>query len=303
MKRHAYLIMAHNQWTMLTKLVSAIDDERNDIYIHIDSKVKSFPKDQIVNSVCKATLFWTKRMNTVWGGDSLILCELRMLEAAAKNSQKREYTYYHLLSGVDFPLKSQDYIHDYFDKNQGIEFINYWTREKTYSHRNRALKFYFFQNHIGNSDNSKKLLPHIFKYLEWILACGQRKLNIQRKFEQLCIGSQWFSITDDLCHYLVKNSRKIYKMFRFTLAGDEIFLQTTVARSPFADNVCKGVYNATYDACLREMDWLRSTDDDSHPHVWTAEDYPRLAASKNLFARKFDYEKYPEIVDALAIRE
>lgn len=303
MKRHAYLIMAHNQWTMLTKLLSAIDDERNDIYIHIDAKVRTFPKDQVEGCVCRAKLYWVKRMNTVWGGDSLVLCELRLLEAAAKNSQIRKYVYYHLLSGVDYPLRSQDYIHNFFEKNQGTEFINFWTKEKAYSHRNRALKYYFFQNHIGNSKNSEKLLPHIFKYLEWIVACVQRKLNIHRKFEEVYIGSEWFSITDDLCKYLVKNSKRIYKQFRFTLAGDEIFLQTIVAQSPFAKNVCKGIYNATYDACLREMDWVRSRDDDSHPHVWTMEDYPRLAASNNLFARKFDYEMYPEVVDALARRE
>ena len=34
--KHAYLIIAHNEYPVLETLVSMIDDERNDIYLHID---------------------------------------------------------------------------------------------------------------------------------------------------------------------------------------------------------------------------------------------------------------------------
>lgn len=37
--KFAYLIMAHKADYTLTKLLSTIDDERNDIYIHVDKKV------------------------------------------------------------------------------------------------------------------------------------------------------------------------------------------------------------------------------------------------------------------------
>ena len=42
--RHAYLIMAHNEWELLNTLLSLIDDTRNDIFLHIDKKVKKMPK-------------------------------------------------------------------------------------------------------------------------------------------------------------------------------------------------------------------------------------------------------------------
>ena len=32
--KHAYLIMAHNQFLTLKELVSVLDDSRNDIYVH-----------------------------------------------------------------------------------------------------------------------------------------------------------------------------------------------------------------------------------------------------------------------------
>lgn len=43
MGKHAYLIIAHNQYEMLNKLVLALDHRLNDFYIHIDKKTKELP--------------------------------------------------------------------------------------------------------------------------------------------------------------------------------------------------------------------------------------------------------------------
>ena len=42
MKKHAILIMAHNQFKILEKLVQQLDHARNDIYIHIDKHAGIF---------------------------------------------------------------------------------------------------------------------------------------------------------------------------------------------------------------------------------------------------------------------
>ena len=38
--RHAFLILAHNEFQILKILLSMLDDGRNDIYLHIDKKGK-----------------------------------------------------------------------------------------------------------------------------------------------------------------------------------------------------------------------------------------------------------------------
>ena len=38
--KHAYLILAHNEFVILERLIQSIDDERNDIYIHFDGKLE-----------------------------------------------------------------------------------------------------------------------------------------------------------------------------------------------------------------------------------------------------------------------
>lgn len=41
--KHAYCILAHNNWEQLQLLLNCIDDDRNDIYLHIDVKqIKKF---------------------------------------------------------------------------------------------------------------------------------------------------------------------------------------------------------------------------------------------------------------------
>ena len=45
--KHAYLIIAHHEFDILNKLIQAIDDERNDIFIHFDKKVID-PKNNVL---------------------------------------------------------------------------------------------------------------------------------------------------------------------------------------------------------------------------------------------------------------
>lgn len=52
--RHAYLIIAHNEFEVLKLLIECLDDSRNDIYIHFDKKVVP-PLPEI--KVSKANLF------------------------------------------------------------------------------------------------------------------------------------------------------------------------------------------------------------------------------------------------------
>ena len=63
-----------------------------------------------------------EQINVNWGGYSIVKCELLLLEAAVKSDT--DYVRYHLISGVDLPIKSQDYIHDFFEDNHG-EYIRF----------------------------------------------------------------------------------------------------------------------------------------------------------------------------------
>ena len=88
-----------------------------------------------------------ERNKVSWGAYSQIDTELLLLKAAL-NSQ---HEYYHLLSGVDLPTKSQDEIHAYFDLHAGKEFLSFHDEYLSRaSFINRLRYYHFFQEIIGH---------------------------------------------------------------------------------------------------------------------------------------------------------
>lgn len=104
MKRHAYLILAHQHFAQLRKLVELLDDPRNDIFIHVDLKARFDPAGW--NEVCRYSrlVFLEHRIKVSWGGVSIMRSELALLKEAMAHGK---YDYYHLLSGMVCPLRTR----------------------------------------------------------------------------------------------------------------------------------------------------------------------------------------------------
>ena len=69
--KFAYLIIAHTKFDQVAKLLELLDDERNDLYIHIDQKVLDavdiFQK-KLKPAVKKSELYFVEQHNVMWGG-------------------------------------------------------------------------------------------------------------------------------------------------------------------------------------------------------------------------------------------
>lgn len=286
--KHAYLIIAHEDYAVLKLLLTMLDDSRNDIYLHIDKNADELFQ-QVKDFKTKHANFYLlqNRINVYWGDISQIKVEYLLFETAYNNYP---YAYYHLLSGVDLPLKNQDYIHTFFQKNSGKEFVGFWNDKHHVRDMNRKVsRYYFFMHYYKNKKhvlhkptslyrNTALLVQKIIRY--------KRKHNF--KFKK---GGNWVSITHDFCGYLLQTKNKVLKRFRFTLCPDEIFLQTILWNSPFRKNIYN-VDNAQI-GCMRLIDWQRGK-----PYVWQDEDFDELISSDALFARKFS-SQYPSVIHQL----
>jgi len=270
--RHAYLILAHNQPRLLQVLVDMIDDERNDIFIHVDIKA-DMSQFEAVHAV-KSRLFYTKRFKVYWGDYSLSNTELHLFETARQNGP---YLYYHILSGVDLPLKDQDYIHHLMDDvYRGKEFIGF-SKRKDFEYRTRY--YHLFGKHFRSSQRIGSYLSVIRRY-----AIGlQKKMGVWRNrkvaFEY---GPQWVSITDDLCQFILANKKRIKKLYHHTFIADESYIQSFIRDTHFYNNICDK--DDEYRSCMRQIDWEKGPD---YPHIWTRQDWEELISSDKLFARKF----------------
>ena len=277
MQKHAYLIIAHNNFNLLKTLLKLIDDERNDIYIHIDKKANYNNYEELKASVKKSKIFIYKEYKLYWGDFSLIKVTMFLL----KNSIKNKYQYYHLLSGVDLPLKSQDFIHNFFNINQGKNFINFIEKDDIEENIEERIKYYHFFLKCKSFKKGKVLqkLNKILVYLQKIL-----KINRLKKLDyEIYYGCNWFSITHNFALYIIKREKFINKYFKHAFGADELFVQTLIMNSPYKNTLYKKDKRNSYIQCVRKIDWERG-----NPYVFKKEDYKELIESPYLFARKFD---------------
>ncbi|WP_295341161.1 beta-1,6-N-acetylglucosaminyltransferase [uncultured Subdoligranulum sp.] len=283
MGKHAYLVIAHNEFEILGRLLSMLDDKDNDIYLHIDKKVKEFDERSFQKFVCHSPLiFIENKVDVQWGNFSQIECELRLLEEATK----QHHDYYHLLSGVDLPLKSQKEIHDFFEKNKGIEFVQFKEPEIDGETLGRVAKYHFFAKR--NKRVVEKILDRLCLSMQfWVDRTKSSNLTYQK-------GANWFSITHDLALFVVQNRSLIEKYFKYTICGDEMFLQTLVASSSFINKVVPNNYCDNYENICYCIDWKRGS-----PYVYREEDYEFLMASQQLFARKFSWNVDRNIIEKI----
>ncbi len=291
--KHAYLILAHKNWNQLMTLLSLLDDCRNDIFLHIDRYASDVPFDRLRAAVNQSQLVFVKRIRCSWGDYSLVEAELLLLKEATKTP----HVYYHLLSGQDLPLASQGEIHEFFEKNTGLEYVNYRSmgsdpellldkRFRYYSIFRRPVP------HLKKDGITYFWMRRLQKYAPLV----QKKLGVNRlkgMEGMIYYGSQWFSITDDFARYLLTQEDYIKKHFRLTTIPDEHFVQTVLMQSPFRERI------ASKD--IRFVRWIPGTiaHKHGHPYVFTANDYDMLMSSGFLFARKFDETTDPEIISMI----
>lgn len=283
--------MAHNDFSILKKLLVLLDHSDNDIYLHIDSKVQNFNEKYYQKLLKYASLFFTKRTNVIWGDYNQINCELLLLKEANNNYK---YDYYHLISGVDLPLKSQEEIHDFFSKNKGKEFVHFNSLSLSQSTYERASLYHLFTRYGRNKGKIISFSDRVFLKIQRILKVDRTKKDNQR----MAFGANWFSITNNLAEYVINKESEISNRFQHTICADELFLQTLVYNSPFKNNLYYDKMDENYIACMRFIDWHRE-DCTSSPHTWRLSDYNELISSDYLFARKFDSKVDSAVIDKI----
>lgn len=271
--RFAYLIIAHNNYELLNKLLSVLDDENNDIYIHFDARIENINDKEIVNNVSHSSVqIVNERVKVSWGGVGLVQATFALLNVA---KQSGTYDYYHLMSGVDLPIKSNKYLQQFFEHNRGKEFVSF---DPYYTKRILQNRVSYYHLIDGNLMRKSKTMYKINQILVGI----QRILHISRKpiARDLSGGSNWFSITEDLVSALLEDKTKILEALKYTFCSDEIFVQTFIQNNVnFSDRVYRKekygnmryIVFDSYGAC----------------QTWRYDQYEELMNSPYLYARKF----------------
>lgn len=271
--KHVYMIIAHQEFPVLETLIEMLDYPDNDIVLHLDRKVKYSVMYQPKNS----NLYLVpddKRVDVRWGDCTQIWSELALYNEAYRHGP---YDYYHLISGIDLPIKSQLYIHEFFENHKGKIFLglmaNAWRTKSKIGY------YHLFTKNLRDRSFSAKCE----KILHWGIVQAQKVLGITRstkEFPVLVKGANWCSLPQDAVEYILSKEIYIRKRFKYTYAADEVYKAIILYNSPFRERF----YNTEeeYEGCMRLVDFKRG-----NPYEWQMKDWDEIVASDKLIARKF----------------
>ena len=285
--KHAYLILAHNEPELLSLLVERLDDVRNDIYIHFDRKLSILPDIKTQH----AGLYILKdRVDVRWADVSMLEAEYKLFHAVVDSGS--QYSHHHLISGVDLPLKNQDYIHSFFAQHQGKEFVGLHQRPMN-SHADRALHYW---HPFTRSFRGSGCVFAIKRILRYLVVQTQVLLGIRRNttipFHK---GGQWVSITRGLIDYLLEQEERAFTIFSRTFGADEYFVPTLIWDTPFMERL----FDATDESrgAMRYIGWRA----DGQLIDFSPQDLPALQLTEYLFACKFNSRDRVFLQEILAL--
>lgn len=294
--KHAYLIVAHSGWEQLKLLLECLDSQGTDIYIHIDKKAKNVPVEDIKNAAKKSHVEIYSEYKVYWGSFELVQVELLLF----KKASEKHYDYYHLISGADLPIKSKNYIDDFFEKNTGCEFVHFDTDERLRTDKElcrRTRLYHFLQNYRRRY--SVSALNNFFTFLERCLLATQMVFHVERMKKhpdfKIRYGSQWVSITDELARHIISQEYLIYEVFKYTNCADELFIQSLVYNSEFRGRLYDGNFDDDVHANMRLID-MKKRGNNGNPYTWRDSDWDEIQSSDCLFARKFSMDVDNKIV-------
>ena len=298
--KHAFLIIAHNNWKQISEFIAAVDTFKCDFFIHVNRNV---PIDIdtikfVEQSAQKSKVYFTKRVPIIWGGTGICEASLVLLEEAYN---KHKYEYYHLMTGTDLLLKSFKEFDLFFESNfynnasDGKYKTNYIScGNPSKKMLSRVVYYNFFISQWRNSNRYTRKLTTMTNSL---LCVFQSIIGINRVKSLNCTlycGSSWWSISSEFAPYYLDKAKKfLSELGSRTFAIDEFCPQTTIENSDFKRSLYLNPSGVAKN--LRLLDFKRGNGYGS-PHIWTIEDKNEVLETDNLIGRKFDSEVDSDIV-------
>lgn len=277
--KHAYLIIAHNEFPVLQQLISSLDDERNRIFIHIDRKVKKLPDLKTKHARLHVL---QNRLRVEWGHHSQIYTELVMFEAALAH---KDCSFFHLISGTHMPLYSQDYIHRFFSAYNDKQLLSPLDTDETEIEA-KMMRYNFFVNQKVTSPKNGGMLSH---YGWRFLRAVQRYLNVYRNRNyEYRKAANWLSLSRNAVTLLVSRKSEIKRKYRFSMCADEFFVPSEL-------------YNSELRNTMIFSDRLLKHEINTHAIVYRLEDVPKLIASECLYARKLSEQDWNAVLAVMDI--
>lgn len=282
----AYIILAHKQPEQLYRLVERLDDNLSTFFIHIDKKKSLTDFNNLLDFGDKVEFI--KREASNWGEIGIVMAILNALKAVKESDKKIDHIV--LLSGQDYPIKSNDYINNFFSTSPYSVFIEYWTMPNYRIWKEHGGMFRITKYFLGLKKR-RRYMAKSMNFIAIVLPFLKRKLPY--KLKPYC-GWMWWSMDYYALNYILKfldDHPKYLKYHKYTFVPDEFFFQTILLNSK-DERLLASITN-------NNMRYIRWKDDVSHPEILRKSEIKDIIQSDALFARKVDPDKDKDILDLI----
>lgn len=282
----AYIILAHKQPAQLYRLVEKLDDNLSTFFIHIDKKKSLTDFNNLLDFGNKVEFI--KREASNWGEIGIVMAILNALKAVKESDKKIEHIV--LLSGQDYPIKSNDYINNFFKTSPYSVFIEYWTMPNFEVWKDRGGMFRITKYFFGLKKR-RRYMAKAINFIAIFLPFLERKLPYNLK--AYC-GWMWWSMDHYALNYILQfldDYPKYLKYHKYTFVPDEFFFQTILLNSK-DERLLASITN-------NNMRYIRWKDGASHPEILRKSEIKDIMQSDALFARKVDPDKDEDILDLI----
>ena len=314
---HAALIIAHKNKEQLIRLIKKISCPQIHVFVHLDKMWKLSKEDVSEIKECAENVFiCKKRIHGKLDRWSLPQISLNLIDEALRAEKRSnvEYSYFILLSGQDYPIKSNGYILDFLKKQYPKPLVDYdpavegnwvWGKFQLTKWSNKI--------DVIQSKFKKGLIRSIavgfcviaYKLEKMFFGVPWDKLK--KTDIKIYGGSAWWILPHGAIEYVDwfrKNNKKVFRQLKRAWTPEENFFNTIAMNSSFKKyvvdndpifNVGRGNFKAmTYCNFITPSKPFRG-----HPHIITDEDFDRVMAKKALFARKFDMNICSSVLDRI----
>jgi hypothetical protein len=272
----AHLILTYTSPQLTERLINAIAHPQFDFYIHVDKKFSIDP--YLYLKKYNNVYFIQNREDVRWAGYNTIKATFKCIKEIVSLNIK--YDYINFLSGQDYPIKSAEYMLDFFERNKGKQFIEFQSIDREWIEAQPRITKYHFTNFTFRGRHR----------IEWLVNLLTPKRKMPHDLQPYGRAMFWM-MTPERAMYVVnyvESNPQLERFFVFTWGSDEFVFQTILMNSPYKNELVSNDY--------RYIDWSAGG---AHPKVLDVTDIDHLKASDDLFARKVSTDRSGILLDAL----
>lgn len=303
--RIAFLNLCHCEPEIVSRVTDKLTGNKNfDMYIHVDKKTDIEPFQRLLKNNPQV-YFVENRKKVYWGGYNAIEATYELIRTALYSNQN--YDYFVLLQNLDYPIRSNSYIEEFFTDNKGKEFIRGCKIARTKDwHYARKYKLYNKRDddfYIANHSRVEKILHYIKLALKSITTIGFNGV-IKENSETFDIyyGAAQWAITRNCAKYLDEFEKihpKFNERMRHIQFPDEEYFHTIVHNSKFKYNCVK--YDEPVQRWLVNWRNLHYFEFPKQVTVLKEKDYDRVINQDALFIRKVKTDISDGLMDKIDI--